>query len=96
VHRKMTERVRLDVPAGLVQAVHMTWKGGPHGNLVVRLIKALYNRRTERTTFADFMGSDLMGAHTVLGAVLKETEPCSLILAVVALLWPCSWCSKHN
>lgn len=68
-------RARLDVLTGLVQAVHMAWKGEPHGHLVVTLIRTLCNERIERATSAPTsMGCDLMGAHTVLGAVLEGTE----------------------
>lgn len=68
-------RVGLHVLAGVLQAVHMAWKGEPHRHLVVRLVRTLYNGGTERTTSAaTSMRCDLMGAHTVLRVVLEVAE----------------------
>lgn len=92
-------RVGLHVLAGVLQAVHMAWKGEPHRHLVVRLVRTLYNGGTERTTSAaTSMRCDLMGAHTAQGCAGGGREPLasphSSFLAVVALLWPCCWCRK--
>lgn len=68
---KDCDRARLDVLAGVAQAACMPWEGEPHGHLVVRLIRTLYNGATERTTStAASMGCELTGAHPVLRAVL--------------------------
>lgn len=68
--KEACDSVKLDVLAEVVQMVFTAGKGEPHGHLVVRLIRTLYNGGTSST--AASLGCDLVGAHTVLGAGMER------------------------